>query len=138
MSFSPQQHCTKLHSTNPLGRLNAEMMRRTNVVGIFPNADAVIRLVGALPPEQDDEWAVPRRRYMTLKGVTQLDDDPTATLSFMAHRRPGPAGVQSRYAAEAAPRGGTRSRSRPTGWLNPHFLNLGVINLLYLIRRRTK
>ena len=83
MSFPPQ-HRTKLHSTNPLERLNGEIKRRTGVVGIFPNEDAITRLVGALLLEQNDEWAVQRGRYMTLESVTQLSNDPAVTLSSMA------------------------------------------------------
>jgi len=83
MSFPPQ-HRTKLHSTNPLERLNGEIKRRTGVVGIFPNEDAITRLVGALLLEQNDEWAVQRGRYMTLESVAQLSDDPTVTLPAMA------------------------------------------------------
>lgn len=83
MSFPPQ-HRTRLHSTNPLERLNGEIKRRTGVVGIFPNEDAITRLVGALLLEQNDEWAVQRGRYMTLESVAQLSDDPTATLPSMA------------------------------------------------------
>lgn len=66
MTF-PRQHWTKLHSTNPIERLNGEIKRRTEVVGIFPNDDAIVRLVGALLLEQNDEWAVQRSRYLTLE-----------------------------------------------------------------------
>lgn len=65
MSF-PKEHRVKLHSTNPIERLNGEIKRRIDVVGIFPNDAAVARLVGALLLEQNDEWAVQCGRYMTL------------------------------------------------------------------------
>ena len=65
MSF-PKDHRPKIHSTNPLERLNGEIKRRTDVVGIFPNEDAITRLVGAILLEQNDEWAVQRARYRTL------------------------------------------------------------------------
>jgi putative transposase len=64
MTF-PAQHRAKLHSTSPLGRVNGEIKRRTEVVGIFRDEDAIIRVVGAILLEQNDEWAVQRGRYMT-------------------------------------------------------------------------
>ena len=70
----PESHWRQIHSTNPLERLNKEIKRRTNVIGIFPNEAAITRLVGALMLEQNDEWAV-TRRYMTLETVQQVCDD---------------------------------------------------------------
>lgn len=72
MSF-PAGHWTQIYSTNPLERLNAEIKRRTNVVGIFPTDRSIHRLVGALLIEQTDEWAV-QRRYMTLETLNPIDD----------------------------------------------------------------
>jgi transposase-like protein len=75
MTF-PKEHRAKLHSINPIERLNGEIKRRTDVVGIFPNDEAIVRLVGALLLEQNDEWAVQRARYMTLETIAPLSDDP--------------------------------------------------------------
>ena len=69
---SPKDHCTKIYSANPIERLNGEIKPRTNVVGIFPNEAAIIRLVGAILLEKNDEWAVQRGRYMTLESITSL------------------------------------------------------------------
>src|SRR6202011_6169986 len=80
----PAEHRAKLHSTNPIERLNAEIKRRTDVVGIFPNEDAIVRLVGAILLEQNDEWAVQRARYMTLETITTLSDDPAVSLPAIA------------------------------------------------------
>jgi len=79
MTF-PSQHRTKLHSNNPIERLNGEIMRRTQVVGIFPNEEAITPLVGAILLEQNDEWAVQRSRYMTLESVSGLTDNSIITL----------------------------------------------------------
>lgn len=83
MTFPPA-HRTKLHSTNPIERLNGEIKRRTEVVGIFPNEDAITRLIGAILLEQNDEWAVQRARYMTLETVVPLSDDPLVSLPPVA------------------------------------------------------
>jgi transposase-like protein len=80
----PSPHRAKIHSTNPLERLNGEIKRRADVVGIFPNEAAVIRLIGALLLEQNDEWATQRARYMTLETIAPLSDTPTVSLPELA------------------------------------------------------
>ena len=83
MTFPPA-HRAKLHSTNPLERLNGEIKRRTDVVGIFPNEAAIVRLVGAILLEQNDEWMVQRSRYLSLETIATLSDNPLVSLPDMA------------------------------------------------------
>lgn len=82
MTF-PREHWPQIASTNPLERLNGEIKRRADVVGIFPNDKAAVRLVGALMLEQNDEWAV-SRRYMSLESLSVLSDDPVLRLPAVA------------------------------------------------------
>ena len=79
MTF-PKDHRTRLHSTNPLERLNKEIKRRTHVVGIFPNQNAIFRLVGALMLEPNDEWAV-TRRYMTPGTIDEVGKHQTVDVA---------------------------------------------------------
>jgi transposase-like protein len=70
MAF-PAQHRTKLHSTNPLERLNKEVKRRADVVGIFPGETSIIRLIGAVLLEANDEWQL-QHRYMQIEAMAEL------------------------------------------------------------------
>lgn len=91
----PREHWTQIASTNPLERVNREIKRRADVIGIFPNDGAIIRLVGAfaiaLEPmahngsllETNDEWAV-ARRYMSLETLARDTDNPTVRLPAVA------------------------------------------------------
>jgi putative transposase len=83
MAF-PKEHRAKIHSTNPLERVNGEIKRRTEVVGIFPNEAAITRLVGAILLAQNDAWAVQRARYMPLETIAPLRDDLTLMLPAAA------------------------------------------------------
>ena len=79
MTF-PRQHRAKLHSTNPIERLNGEIKRRTDVVGIFPNEASIRRLVGAILIEQTEEWTGQRGRDLTLETLAPVCDDLTVSL----------------------------------------------------------
>ena len=84
MAF-PKEHRAKLHSTNPLERVNGEVKRRTEVVGIFPNEAAITRLVGAILLEQNDVYGPCKRaRYMTLETIAPMRDDLTLMLPAVA------------------------------------------------------
>ena len=75
----PKSHWPKLHSTNPIERLNKEVKRRADVVGIFPNEASIRRLVGAILLEQNDEWQL-QHRYMTLETMAGRGEEPTTAL----------------------------------------------------------
>ena len=75
----PKEHRVKIHSTNVFERLNGEIKRRADVVGIFPNENAVRRLVGALLMEQNDEYAI-QKRYMSLESLATMSENPAIRL----------------------------------------------------------
>ncbi|MEL6186849.1 MAG: transposase, partial [Myxococcota bacterium] len=76
----PQTHWKQIRSTNPLERLNKELRRRVRVVGIFPTRPSVLRLVGMLLLEQDDEWKVAQRRYFSVNSMKELGRDNVLAL----------------------------------------------------------
>jgi transposase-like protein len=85
----PREHRRRLHSTNPIERLHKEVKRRTRVVGIFPTRDSLMRMVGTLLAEQDDEWQVADRRYFSAGSMTKVDvleggEDPRELLAAIA------------------------------------------------------
>ncbi len=79
----PREHWAQIASTNPLERVNREIKRRSDVIGIFPNDEAIVRLVGALMLETNDEWTV-ARRYMSLESLARVTETTTVRLSAVA------------------------------------------------------
>jgi putative transposase len=79
----PKEHRAKIHSTNVLERLNGEVKRRADVVGIFPNENAITRLVGAILLEQNDEYAI-QKRYMSLESLATMSENPPVRLPAIA------------------------------------------------------
>ena len=120
---------TKLYRTNSIERLNGEIKRRTEVVGTFPNDDAIVRLVRALLIEQNDKWAVQRSRYMTLETIATMSDGSAHRPASrkLIHPRLCP---ESTGTAEATPPPGTRSghASRPRA-KSPHYWELSLRTL---------
>ncbi len=83
----PAQHRAKIHSTNPLERLNGEIKRRADVVGIFPNEAAVVRLIGALLLEQNDEWAEQPRFRRRIAPVESCEGDTARPIHDTGNHR---------------------------------------------------
>lgn len=79
-TWFPKAHRKQLRSNNPLGWFNAEIKRRTDVVGIFPNDSVITRLVGAMLLEQNEEWCL-QRRYVLLEVFEAVSDNPHAKLT---------------------------------------------------------
>jgi transposase-like protein len=86
----PAEHWTRIYSTNPLERLNKEVKRRTNVVGVFPDVASAIRLVGAVLQELDDEWQA-GRRYFSLESMRKLYHEEALSLPANGTPRLAPA-----------------------------------------------
>jgi len=82
----PSEHWPKLRSTNPLERVNKEIGRRSDVVGIYPNDQALIRLAGMLLVEQNDEWLV-QRRYLSEQSIKHVLSEPEQAQEAMTEKK---------------------------------------------------
>lgn len=82
MAF-PAVHHPQIYSTNPLERLNKEIRRRSNVVSIFPNRAALLRLIGSVLIEQQDEWLAAEKRYMSLESMQKLNQAPQSETALL-------------------------------------------------------
>lgn len=105
----PREHRTKIHSTNTIERLNGEIKRRSDVVGIFPNEKAITRLAGALLLEQNDEYAI-QKRYISLESLAPMSDNIRRSACRRSRRWPerGNQRKARRHASTSTPRRGTR------------------------------
>jgi putative transposase len=88
----PMAHWQKIWSTNPLERLNREVKRRTDVVGIFPNTDSLLRLSACVLIEAHDEWQDSDRRYLSEASMALLNPPPPTAIETKKTHQPSPAG----------------------------------------------